>query len=620
MSRRAEAKRGAQPPVSGSGARPWGWADLASGIGLSVLTVYFLAVSWRKWPDPLIDFGRELYTPWRLAEGAVLFRDVDSFYGPFSQCFNGLVFAVFGPGLMTLVAVNLAIFAGILTLLYASLRVAWGKLAAFFGSAVFVAVFGFSQHVDVGNYNYAAPYAHETTHGVLVSLLLVAVLVRWLERPDVSTSVSAGLLCGLTAVLKPEFMLAAGIVMLAALLLHGWRHGAPKRSVWIAWFVGAVLPSLGFFAYFLSHLSPGEAFAATSNAWLSVTDGAHTGDVIQSSFLGADRPGANLALHLKATLFALIVIAVPAGTALLGERLASSRWRYGLAALVAVALAAFSHFQIPWSDVGRCLLGLVLLYVLAKVASVYRLRRQIADWRSESARLLLALLAAGLMARMALNGRIFQYGYYQAALAAVLIPAVLVGEVSGWLRLQRNRVVGVAGALALLVPGVILLVRHSNGILRLKTAEIGKGGDRFHGLPTNLDASGQLVRLGIDFLGQQPPGQTLVVLPEGIMINYLARRVSPVSTFAFYGAATAGEREAKLVEKLRRNPPDWVMIVSRDLREYGIERYGEKSGSGQELVRWLQEDYQRVAKVGGDPLDRRDRGAQIFAPKAAVSR
>ena len=87
--------------------------------------------------------------------------------------------------------------------------------------------------------------------------------------------------------------------------------------------------------------------------------------------------------------------------------------------------------------------------------------------------------------------------------------------------------------------------------------------------------------------------------------------------FLFYGPSTLHGREAKLVEKLRQHPPDWVFLVSVNLRENGIERYGEKSGSGQELLQWLQEDYQRVAKTGGDPLDTKDPGAQIFARKAA---
>src|SRR5215831_10677178 len=60
--------------------------------GLAGLVIYFLAVSWRKWPDPLIDFGRELYLPWRLANGALLYRDADDYFGPLSQYLNAGLF------------------------------------------------------------------------------------------------------------------------------------------------------------------------------------------------------------------------------------------------------------------------------------------------------------------------------------------------------------------------------------------------------------------------------------------------------------------------------------------------------------------------------------------------
>ena len=65
-----------------------------------------VAASGRKWTDPLVDFGRELYVPWRLSHGAVLYRDVDDFYGPLSQYLNAGFFRVFGPGLMVLAAAN----------------------------------------------------------------------------------------------------------------------------------------------------------------------------------------------------------------------------------------------------------------------------------------------------------------------------------------------------------------------------------------------------------------------------------------------------------------------------------------------------------------------------------
>src|SRR5580700_4488478 len=76
---------------------PLGWVSL---VGIAV---FFLGTPWRKWPDPMIDFGRELYLPWRLAHGAVLYRDVDDFFGPLSQYFNSVLFRLFAPGMMVLV-------------------------------------------------------------------------------------------------------------------------------------------------------------------------------------------------------------------------------------------------------------------------------------------------------------------------------------------------------------------------------------------------------------------------------------------------------------------------------------------------------------------------------------
>jgi hypothetical protein len=52
-----------------------------------------------------IDVGDQPATT--VPTGAVLYRDVDDFYGPLSQYFNAGLFALFGPGLMVLVALSL---------------------------------------------------------------------------------------------------------------------------------------------------------------------------------------------------------------------------------------------------------------------------------------------------------------------------------------------------------------------------------------------------------------------------------------------------------------------------------------------------------------------------------
>src|ERR1700736_2257824 len=84
--------------------------EIAGAAALAGAGAFFIATSWRKWPDPLIDFGQQLYNAWQLANGAVLYRDIGCLYGPLSEYFNAAVFRIFGPGLIIVVFANLAVF------------------------------------------------------------------------------------------------------------------------------------------------------------------------------------------------------------------------------------------------------------------------------------------------------------------------------------------------------------------------------------------------------------------------------------------------------------------------------------------------------------------------------
>jgi len=598
------------------------WVEGIGLAALGALTLFFVATSWRKWFDPLIDFGRELYLPWRLANGAVLYRDVAHYFGPFSECFNAALFKYFGASLMVLVTANLAVFATILVVIYVLCRRAWGAGPALLSSAVFVAVFGFSQFVGIGNYNYATPYAHETTHGFLICLLLVIALVRWVENVTLRRSFFAGGLFGLAAVLKPEIMLAAGLITFTAVVVQ-WRHQKQLRlSTIAAWTGGAILPTLGFIVYFAVCLPWKEAVRGSCAAWLiPITTASFTGGVAQSTFLGFDQPWKHLFQQMSATLQACALIAVIAGAAWLAERTTQRRLRLLLGGLLAGALLWLACYEITWIETGRCLLGLMLIYIFVSGAPLIRRSSPETCHQARLIRLLLAVLATALMARMVLNGRIYQYGYYQAALAGLLVPAVLIGELPMRLGTGRcGRTMIVVGSLALLVPGVLILANESQHILRLKTVAVGEGVDRFYTYPPEIDPTGEIVRVFSETLRKMPRSQTLLVLPEGRMINYLARLPNPASTSYFFGPETCDGLEERVVDQLQRRPPDWVVIISRDLREFGVQRYGENPGSGQLILHWVTENYELAASVGGDPLDFQQHGGCILKRKVASSK
>jgi hypothetical protein len=111
-------------------------------------------------------------------------------------------------------------------------------------------------------------------------------------------------------------------------------------------------------------------------------------------------------------------------------------------------------------------------------------------------------------------------------------------------------------------------------------------------------------------------GDKILVRPEGVMINYLSRRATPTATNRFFASDLAEGREGRLVDEMKKHRPDWIVLLRRDLRKYGIARYGEKIGEGQAFLQWIANGYQLAATAGGDPLNPRQAGLAVYRPRS----
>jgi len=593
------------------------WLGLAALLGLSA---FFVATSWRKWPDALVDSGRVLYVPWRISEGGVFCADVTDIYGPLSHHFNAALFACFGPGLIVLAVANLVITAGICSLLYVLYRRAWGPAAGLAACTLFVSVFAFSQLTGIGNYNYVLPYSNEGTHGMLVLLLLVAALTSWCEKPAVRTAFVTGLLAGLAALLKAEILLTAGAAVLCAVAIR-WRSNGclPIRSLAVM-ALGAVLPTIAFTVYFATCLPWNQAFAAAGRAWLN---GASLRLALrpQLEFLGFDRPWANLWGEAVAALAACVLIAPILVAAWRWDALQRGQ-RILIGIGLTLGLGAVSWLWVSWMDSGRCLPGLLAVYLATQGARVWRGRQCGTYWQTsipqaasfserkserQALRLLLAVTGAVLLARMMLNARIAQFGFCQAAIAGTLLPAALIGELPEWLGLGKGgRAIVLAGALALIGPGVVRIAGVSQRLLRLKTSSIGEGTDRFLAFPGAVSPIDGYVKATVDALAKLPREQSLLVLPEGRMLNYLLRMKAPP------GLLPLDDPDARTLARLSRFPPDYVVFISYPLREYGIATYGSTVSSGKDIVDWVLARYQPCGSRGGNPMEAGQYGVTIL--------
>lgn len=590
--------------------------------GLVALAAFLLAMSWRKWPDAVIDFGRELYLPWRISQGAVFGREVESLYGPLSAYVNAGVFRMAGPGILHLALFNLGVWAVLASTAYLVLRRGWGRAGAAAGAGFFVAVFSFVQLTDRGNYNYLTPYAHEAVHGLLACIGLTLVLLRWRQAGGAGWAALAGLCVGLAAVLKFECLLAAlGVTVVAAAL--AWRAGRRPRWREAACFLAAVVAPLAIFTLYFMRFMPGWTALQTAGqaVYNAVAQSRFVSEKVQLAFSGLDAPWP----HLKAHLFVTAIAAALLAAVWLGARRAGRelewetgwRWLGWLIAAVLVGGAGTVGWFAIGGEPGHALIPLALAAGLVAARDWEKARRTGTPLAAAEARVLLAVLGVLMMARMPLFGRVYHYGFYQAAVAAMVVVATLVAD---WPRRLEGRWAGriaTAAVLALVSLLAVQEIHRSMGVLALRTLEIGRGPDRMYYLPARVEAVNEIVRLSTDYVSERVgPDERVLILPEGIMINYLARRATPLRTMHFFAGALADGRELALVRDLRSDPPEWVIVASRDLREYGVARYGDGPGHGRQLLTWVLENYDAVGTYGDDPLDPRQRGARYFRLKA----
>jgi len=295
----------------------------------------------------------------------------------------------------------------------------------------------------------------------------------------------AGLLFGLTAVLKPEIMLSAGIVTGAALLLNRIQSKALPVSNAVAWVAAAALPTIAFCAYFSAHVPFRDALVFAGRAWINVVATTRfTSEFIQASFLGFDHPRANLLSHATAALAGALLIGGFAAFAVFMDRVARQSVRVLAGCILLGALAWIALDRIDWFVSGRCLLGLALAYLLCNLVSIARHPGTGRDAARSALRWMIGVLAAAMMSRMLLNARIIQFGFYQAALAGILVPAVLIGELPDRIGLGRwGRTTLAVLTVTLVGIGTTRIAVESQKNLHKRAYQVGEGIDQFYSYP-----------------------------------------------------------------------------------------------------------------------------------------
>ena len=570
-----------------------------SGPALIVLAnVVMLLWFWGRAPDPIIDFGRELYMPWRITEGQQLYRDFTYFNGPFSPYFNALAFKLFGVSLQTLTILNVVLAMGLTALLYRFLVALGDRWSATIALILMPSVFTFAQLNGVPNFNWITPYSHDLTHGILLGFGMIGALWMYVRSRRLGWITLAGVLLGLAFLTKAEVFLASLLAAAAGVgLAMGSDEDRKRRWTALAAFASAlvIVVVLAFFLLRLI-LPTRDVLLALAGSWRWLGNQQLLNLRYFRLINGTDDLVASLSTTLLwaasyATIFGLILLAAVKVRGSVRQRQAIA---IAAGAIIFLGLWFF-WLRIEWRNFIRPVQLFMAVGGLCLIWRIVRARKDRLSLAELALPMMLTVFAGVLLGKIVWNVRPLHYGF------ALAMPATLLSInaiVYAGARIARSRngspelFRSVCFAMILVATWAHMTIDAS--FMRKKEYVVGTGGDAFL-----ADIRGKMINEAAEFLLENTrPDQTVVAMPEGFLLNYLARRVNPTIYHQFTPPNLIMYGEDDILATLKAHPPDVVALVHVDNVEYDARFLGKNYGL--EIWDWVFSNYEPMLQRNGE--------------------
>jgi hypothetical protein len=488
--------------------------------------------------DPIIDTGRDLYIPEQIREGVKLYRDILYYYPPLTPYLLALITAVTGSSLAAYTGIGAAIALATAAAIYAICRVVASPAAA--GSAAMLFAGCSIYSISGRTSNYLFPYAHAATLAMLFLLAGAAFLLAWAYADRRARWLAPGLMFLLAASwTKLEYVVFAGLLLFVVAVVH-------RMSIrWLAAYVAVGIASVIVVDRFFSDAPQGHHWLFDNVLASALLKGASARHFYRQ-VSGFDAIGPSL--------FAAFAGALAIGGIVVAIRV-SDRWQWRGAAIVtaivttAIAILAGTIFFRGWAIAQLILLPFALR-------------------RPREPLLILLTLSLCASSRVFLRMTPEWYGFVFLVPVYILIAYTLIE----WLPL-RGLYSQRAARLAV-VPLVVIavqLVIAENWLLARRTFPIRSDRGVFY------DANGGRAAILDAFIERMRVihPRSLVVVPEGLTLNYLTRIKTPLSFHTFTPVEAAGpEIEAQIIEDLTAHPPEYIAVVSRAVTDFGYRGFG----------------------------------------------
>jgi hypothetical protein len=571
---------------------------------LLAIGFFMLFVSWRRWSLIILDFGRELYIPWKLIMGGVLYRDIYvDHYGPFSPYLNAFLFKMFGVNIMTLAFFNMGVVIIITYCIYRFFRHTTNSVTAMMTAATFLSVFAFK----LPNYNYITPYAYALTHGIALSFFSILAFYQYIKKQTTFWVVIIGLLIGTIFLTKLEVFFASIAAIGTGFIVLWHVEQFPLRKiikVSAMLFFSFLFPTVVFIAYFSFFMPFQEALLSILTQYRELFETTVTSNLFYLTVTGRIASSFYLGKILLVAGCYVLLFFLVWSVARLVERISSTYYRM-IIIIVAAASALFLLYfmnDVPWNW-----LDVRIPFAFQVVVAVMGVFYGITIWKSRKDKgkalyalpmLVFIIFAFVMVLKIILRVTINVYGFALTMPATLVVVAGLVYHVPRLVAKSAQSTTFIRALSSILVA--MFLVMQINAIsdtYLIRNYPIDTGKERIITFDAVRNIEGPVIDATLKKINETiKPNENFLVIPEGILLNYLTRRESPSPYTSFLLGDLAMHNEEKMVERLSRRLPDYMILVDRSVIEWGFKKFGVDTGT--KISAWVIKNYVPIYGIG----------------------
>jgi len=568
-------------------------------IGFYILNIFFLMLwSWGKWYDSYIDFGTQLQIPLDILNGKTLYKDINYICGPISQYFNALLYQLFTPSIKILVFANLTILIATTFLIFKIFTKMSNKYNAILISLFFLNVFAFSQYLDIGNYNFISPYRHEATHSTFLTILIILLIQKYLENKYKIILINIGFLLGCIFLMKSEFFLPPLMVCMVFILIR--MKSSLQLYVCVKEFslifVSSLIPVTAFLYYIYSKSDFNTAINGIFGNWLEIFSKPTLNNIFIQKVMGFDNIKGNLILIVKCSLIFILFIALISFQDYLYYKLKNKKRTLYSISLIIINFYIFIYLQKHYDlflttrffPVVSFLIFIVYFHITFSKTKSNTTSEYILLWVTFSSTLLLKTI---------LNCRIDHLGFIHSMPITLLIITLLYSIIPDYYEKHYSR--GKIFKIIILVfifSIIVFLLKVSNKIYTLKNYKIEIRNDIMYDLNPKVRPNGIIISHAINKLKTVTSKKsTLLVIPEGAIINYALNLNNPTPYYQFspiHIARYGGSK--KITNILEKNKPDFIIKFDKINVEYK-KHFGEDKDSGSLIMNWIKRNYTLIS-------------------------